>query len=73
MTPLSYVSVSLASGSLPSANADAAATACSASRRVSLKMVELCTPSWISLTEAISASWPVMIGMGWAPSVVVGP
>jgi hypothetical protein len=56
LTPLSYVSVSLASGSLPSAKAEAAATACSASRRVSLKIVELWTPSLISLTEAISAS-----------------
>ncbi len=37
-------------------------TACSASSRVSLKMVEYCSPAMIDCTEPTSASWPVMIG-----------
>jgi hypothetical protein len=46
----------LASGSLPSANADAGGDGLLGQQRVSLKIVELWTPSLISLTEAISAS-----------------
>jgi hypothetical protein len=46
----------LASGSSPSRKACAATIDWSASLRVSLKIVEYCTPSAISLTDAISAS-----------------
>jgi hypothetical protein len=55
-TPFSYDLVSLDSGSFFSRNATEALTACSASSLVSLKIVELCTPVLISLTDAISAS-----------------
>ncbi len=38
-------------------------TASLPSRRVSLKIVEYWTPSRMSLSDAFSPSWPVMIGM----------
>jgi hypothetical protein len=33
--------------------------------RVSLKMVEVCSPARMDLTEGISASWPVTTGRGF--------
>ncbi len=34
--------------------------------RVSLKMVEYCSPRNIALIDGTSASWPLTIGIGWS-------
>ncbi len=38
--------------------------ACSTSLRVSLLMVEYCSPAMMDLTDSTSESWPVTTGIG---------
>ena len=55
--------VSFTCGSSPFSMALTMPTVTFASSRVSLKMVEYCSPAWIDLTDCSSASWPVTIGI----------
>ena len=62
--------MSLVSGVLPFSTSSTIVAAVSPSLRVSLKIVEYCTPSRISLSEGFSASWPVTIGLAMPAALV---
>ena len=66
-TPLLYVLVSLTVTSLPLSAASTMSAVTLARSRVSLKMVEYCSPRSIDLIDGTSASWPLTMGIAMLP------
>jgi hypothetical protein len=62
--PLSYDLVSLTWGSLPSPRSLTIWMAAVTRLRVSLLMVEYCSPAMMDFTDSTSESWPVTTGTG---------
>src|SRR3954467_3120012 len=64
LTPLLYDLVSLTVGACPFCRAETMAMVSLTRLRVSLLMVEYCSPAMIDLTDSTSESWPVTTGTG---------